>query len=110
MCVDDSRDRLCNIRSSAGARREVSTSAHRSWLSRALKAPIRRPVNHADAPNYLLSRFGTDLAQWKNRRPTRVNGAFLIGRKETFEMNAASLTLNALLKSAPAHRKPEARC
>jgi hypothetical protein len=76
----------------------------------ALKAPIRRSVNHGDAPKCVMRRFGTDLAQWKTRRPARANGAFLIGRKETFEMNAASLTPNALLKSAAVRRRPEARC
>jgi hypothetical protein len=69
--VDDSDQGLCNIESSASA---GSNGSFRNGYRSAGPAPAGRKygqettekpaINHADAPQDAVRRFGTDLAQW----------------------------------------------
>jgi hypothetical protein len=99
--VDDASDLLCNIRSSSGARTNSGSTmvtaalqpnpgvANADTMDRTdvPEMPARlgggalaakdhgknRQINHAGAPQAMLRRFGTDLAQWTLRggsRPT----------------------------------------
>jgi len=72
--VDDSDNGLCNNESSTGARTNgvsamvtAALEPHRR-VANADKETTEKPViNHADAPQGMSRRFGTDLAQWVPR-------------------------------------------
>jgi hypothetical protein len=62
-------------------------------------------INHADAPQDVLRRFGTDLAQWDTAGELRLITA---GLRQIIEMNCnVSLTLNPMPKRSSALQRPK---
>jgi hypothetical protein len=131
--IDDASDLLCNIQSSIGARANGASTmvtaallphprvANADTLDRANVPQMpglvgggalaakdqekNRQVNHADAPQDMLRRFGTDLA------PRAFTGALRLttaGLQQIVEMNCSvSLTLTLLLKRRSALQRPK---
>jgi hypothetical protein len=131
--VDDVSDRLCNIRSTVGARANGASTvvtaalrpnprvANADTVDRAdvPEMPDRvgggalaakdqeknRQVNHADAPQDMLRRFGTDLAPRAFTGKLRRTTASL---RQIVEMNCTvSLTLTPLPKRRSALQRPK---